>query len=180
MTDFGFDVDGELLARLRAAPEAELPEGFVRQVMAGVARIEARRKVFKRFAVAFAATAAAAALALALIPSAAVETPSPVNGARGTVGAYRQAFAIGSLSGSALESAVEGIVSSQDASGAWAHPRLTKCNVAALADAASRGSQNAKGAYKKGLRWLHANGMVELSREEFAREARMAVAWRGR
>lgn len=180
MTDFGFDVDEDLIRRLRTAEEAELPDGFVSRVMDGVARFEARRRAFRRMAAWFAVTAAAAALAIALVPSAAIEQPADMGRTGGTVGAYRQAFALGSLSGSELDSAVEGIVSSQDASGAWEHPRLTKCNVAALADAASRGSENAKGAYKKGLRWLHANGMVELSREEFAREARMAVAWKGR
>ena len=181
MIDFEFEADGAFVKRLLDAPEAELPDGFTGRVMSAVRAAEARRRAWRRTlsAVGFAAAAALAVmLALPLgrpVPDAAGH---PASGT-GTLAAYRQAFSLDGLSGEELDGAVASIVALQDASGAWAHPRLTKCNVAALARAASRGSSGARMAYKRGLRWLHANGLEELSSEEFAKEARMAVAWHG-
>ena len=78
-----------------------------------------------------------------------------------------------------LPGRVAHIVATQREDGSWAHPRLSACNVAALALAHARGVSTAESirAYKRGLRWMRANGVGEMTPRQFEATAREAVAW---
>jgi hypothetical protein len=94
--------------------------------------------------------------------------------------AYIQAFAVKALAGEegvspALEKAVSALASSQNAEGGWRGDSLSARNVLALSFAASRGVKEAQKAYRKGLKYLRKQGLVEMSLDEFTAQAKEAA-----
>ncbi|MGN0852010.1 MAG: hypothetical protein ACI4Q3_01390 [Kiritimatiellia bacterium] len=175
---------------LRAAPQARTPPDFTARVMA---RVRGGRTRWLRPATLFPAAACLVAL---LAFGAIVFRPVPVFSLSGLMACQRpdgyftsspaapyvQAFAVTVLakdpaaSGASLDQAVDALVRTQHASGGWADEQLSARNVAALAVASEAGVEAARDAYKRGLRFLRARGLNELSAAAFAKEARNVLA----
>jgi len=180
-----------LAQELQSAPSARVSPGFAAGVMAAV-RVERRRQRFWRVA---AALPVAAGLAICLAfsgvfsstPGYSAEYLVACQRADGrfsdsSAASYIQAFAVTALAKdsksprTALDSAVAALVREQNADGGWANAELSARNVAALHTAAASGVAGAGRAYKRGLRYLHLNGIGEMSPAEFIRDARSALA----
>lgn len=190
----------DFVAALRAAPQARVSDGFASDVMASVRAERARgplRAVFRRFDWA-SALPAAAALAL-LLGAAAVFLQRPAEPAWSTArlvacqradgtfsatsaASYAQAFAVTALArdpaahAAALDSAVGALVRGQNVEGGWGNADLSARNVVALRQAAEAGVDGARRAYRRGLRYLRLNGIVERSASDLVREAKDALA----
>lgn len=188
----------ELVATLRAAPQAKVDDGFKDRVVS--AAIDGEKRCGPLWGVFRAgpllATAAAAALmlafgSLAFRPEPRYSTAYLVSCQRcdGTFGegasaTYAQAFAIKALasegSGSAaLSSAVAALARCQNADGGWSDGSTSARNVAALAAARTLGVDGAAVAYKRGLRYLRVHGIAEMSAVDLERAARGAMACLG-
>ena len=189
-----------LVDALRAAPQARVDDGFAARVLAGVRADRAsppRWAFLRRFDIA-AAIPAAAVLAL-LLGAAAVFLQRPAQPAWSTArlvacqradgtftatsaAPYVQAFAVSALArepsghAAALDSAVGALVRDQNAEGGWSSASLSARNVAALREAVDAGVANAARAYRRGLRYLRLNGIVERTPSDLAREAKDAFA----
>ncbi|MGN0846641.1 MAG: hypothetical protein ACI4RA_04570 [Kiritimatiellia bacterium] len=179
-------------ASLRAAPQARTSPDFTARVM-GAVRAERRRRWLWRAA---AALPIAAGFAVLMAVGTALFRPRPVWSTEilvacqrgdGTFSAssaapYVQAFAVTALAKDRaagvgpLDSAVGALVRDQTAEGGWASPSLSARNVVALRAAAEAGAAGAQRAYRRGRRYLHANGIGELSAGDLVRAARAAVA----
>ena len=195
--------DAEMCAladALRAAPQARVDDGFAARVLAGVRADRTRRTrwgFLRRIDMA-SAVPVAAAFAL-LLGAAAVFLQRPVSPAWSTArlvacqradgtftatsaAPYVQAFAVSALArdpavhAAALDSAVGALVRDQNAEGGWSNASLSARNVAALREAVDAGVANAARAYRRGLRYLRLNGIVERTPSDLAREAKDAFA----
>lgn len=186
------------VASLRAAPQARTAEGFTADVMAAVRAEEAaaRRPFWSVLTRLAAALPIAAGLALLFAAGSVFLRPAPAwTTARlvafqrpdGTFTAssaapYVQAFAVTVLAKDptvaprALDSAVAALVREQNAEGGWANPSLSARNVAALDQAARAGSAHALQAYRRGMRYLRAHGIGEISLADLVREAKAMSA----
>ena len=174
--DADFACMGDVLKRLDAAACRDVSPDFTSRVMARVARFERCRRIAGRSAWAAAASLAIVCGAwLGMRPGGGVSAAA----ACGVAADYMRVFAVKDSSGGELESALEGIIAAQGEDGAWLHSRLTACTVAALADVSRRGLASGESvrAYKRGLRWMRANGVAELSPADFARECEHAGRW---
>lgn len=95
---------------------------------------------------------------------------------------YVQAFAVTALAKErveakdALKSAVGALVRGQRADGGWPNARLSACNVLALQTAVDAGVAEARPAYRRGLRYLHVQGIGELSLRDLVQEAKTVYA----
>lgn len=173
---------GALVARLRAAPAARVPDGFSSRVRAAV-HASAPQSFPRKFDIA-SALPLAAGLALLLGLGTILLRPSQdefsparlvaCQRADGTFTAtsaapYVQAFAVTVLArepathGDALTSAVDALVRDQNAEGGWSNAALSARNVVALRQAADAGIASARRAYKRGLRYLRTHGIGELA-----------------
>lgn len=195
----------DLVATLRAAPQARVQPGFAADVLRAIHAEETtpsaqptppRKISWRRYLTQDTLLPLAACLALCMAIGSALFRSDTVYStdrllacqrADGTfcttsAATYAQAFAVTALAKeaarheAALDSAVNALVRDQDASGAWANDHLTARNVAALRLAAEAGVASARRAYKQGLRYLRAHGLSEMSSDDLAREARSAAA----
>ncbi len=182
----------DVVAMLRGAPQAHVPEGFS-------ARVMARKGGFVRawWRSPSVLLAAAASIAVALVLVSLVSRPVPqerpapsLSACQRTDGSfssssaapYVQAFAVVALANDpssdrvALDLAVDTLVRTQDAAGGWGNAALSARNVAALAQAEAAGVARARVPCRRGLRYLRLNGIGELSATELVREAKDALA----
>ena len=185
---------------LRAAPQARVADGFTAGVLAAVRAERARTPrwgFLRRLDIAAAIPAAAGIVLLLGVGAALLGRPAAPawSTARlvacqrpdGTFSAasaspYVQAFAVTALArdpaghAAALGSAVDALVREQNVQGGWASASLSARNVAALRQAAEAGVSDAVRAYRRGLRYLRLNGIVERSASDLVREAGDALA----
>ena len=190
---------GDVVAALRRAPQARVPEGFAARVLAGLPRAGGSvrpRAWWRSPSVRLAAASVAAAVALAALvfrpaPPAPSARPDPtLSACQRTDGSfsdssaapYVQAFAVAVLAKdpasdrTALDRAVDTLVRTQDAAGGWGNAALSARNVAALGQAEAAGVARARVPRRRGLRYLRMNGIGELSASELVREAIDALA----
>lgn len=181
-----------LVTALRGSPQLHVAGGFRARVLDGIRR-ERERATWRRRFLSPAFALPAAACLVALLAAASVFTRSAptssmarlvscqrADGTFSDSGAapYVQAFAVTVLAAdpsanrSALTQAVRALVQSQDASGGWNNAALSARNVAALSAAARAGVEQARQAYRRGVRYLHMHGIGEISVSALASEAR--------
>ena len=185
----------DVVAALRGAPQARMPEGFAARVMAHLPREGGFVRGWARSpAVMF---AVAASLVAALVFVSLVFRPVPqelsapgLSACQRTDGSfssssaapYVQAFAVVALAKetstdrAALDLAVDTLVRTQGADGGWRNAALSARNVAALAQAEAAGVARARVSRRRGLRYLRMNGIGELSEVDLVREAKDALA----
>ena len=185
----------DVVAMLRGAPQAHVPEGFSARVMARLPRKGDFVRAWWRSP--FVLLAAAASIAVALVLVSLVSRPVPqerpapsLSACQRTDGSfssssaapYVQAFAVVALANDpssdrvALDLAVDTLVRTQDAAGGWGNAALSARNLAALAQAEAAGVARARVPCRRGLRYLRLNGIGELSATELVREAKDALA----
>ena len=186
---------GDVVAALRRAPQARVPEGFAARVMSRLPRkggFVRAKWLSPSVLLAVAASLVAAFVFVSLVFRPAPQDPSaPSLSAcqRGdgsfsssSAAPYVQAFAVAalakdpSLDRAALDLAVDTLVRTQDAAGGWGNATLSARNVAALAQAEAAGVARARIPRRRGLRYLRMNGINELSATELVREAKDALA----
>ena len=186
---------GDVVAALRRAPQARVPEGFAARVMSRLPRkggFVRAKWLSPSVLLAVAASLVAAFVFVSLVFRPAPQDPSaPSLSAcqRGdgsfsssSAAPYVQAFAVAalakdpSLDRAALDLAVDTLVRTQDAAGGWGNAALSARNVAALAQAEAAGVARASVPRRRGLRYLRMNGIGELSAAELVREAKDALA----
>ena len=181
-----------VVAALRGAPQAHVPEGFAARVLSrlpregGFARFRARRLSPSVLLAAAASLVAVFAFVSLVFRPAPTEPSTPsLSACQRTDGSfsassaapYVQAFAVAVLANdpsadrAALDLAVDALVRTQDAAGGWGNAVLSARNVAALARAEAAGVARARVPRRRGLRYLRMNGIVELSAAELVREA---------
>lgn len=196
----GTDADlRALVGVLCAAPLARTSDTFTASVMAAVRAERASVAHASRWGglrlVPVLSIAACLALLIAL--GALLLHPSPVGTttanlvacqrADGTFSSssaapYVQAFAVTALARdsaaapTALAAAVGALVRDQNAEGGWSSAALSARNVVALREAANVGAAGARGAYKRGLRYLRTHGIGEISSADLVHEAKVASA----
>ena len=185
----------DVVAMLRGAPQAHVPEGFSARVMALLPRKGGFVRAWWRSPSVLLAAAASIAVALVLVSLVSrpvpQERPAPsLSACQRTDGSfssssaapYVQAFAVVALANDpssdrvALDLAVDTLVRTQDAAGGWGNAALSARNVAALAQAEAAGVARARVPCRRGLRYLRLNGIGELSATELVREAKDALA----
>lgn len=185
----------DVVAMLRGAPQAHVPEGFSVRVMARLPRKGGFVRAWWRSPSVLLAAAASIAVALVLVSLVSrpvpQERPAPsLSACQRTDGSfssssaapYVQAFAVVALANDpssdrvALDLAVDTLVRTQDAAGGWGNAALSARNVAALAQAEAAGVARARVPCRRGLRYLRLNGIGELSATELVREAKDALA----
>ena len=185
----------DVVAALRGAPQAHVPEGFSARVMARLPRKGGFVRVWWRSPSVLLAAAASITVALVFVSLVfrpmSQERPAPsLSACQHTDGAfssssaapYVQAFAVAALASdpfsdhAALDLAVDTLVRTQDAAGGWGNATLSARNVAALAQAEAAGVARARVPRRRGLRYLRMNGISELSAAELVREAKDALA----
>lgn len=185
----------DVVAALRGAPQAHVPEGFSARVMARLPRKGGYVRAWWRSPSVLLAAAASIAAALAFVslvfrpapeelpvpsPSASQSTDGLLSSS--SAAPYVQAFAVVALAKDpsadhvALDRAVDTLVRTQDAAGGWGNATLSARNVAALAQAEAAGVARARIPRRRGLRYLRMNGINELSATELVREAKDALA----
>ncbi len=186
---------GDVVAALRRAPQARVPEGFAARVMSRLPRkggFVRAKWLSPSVLLAVAASLVAAFVFVSLVFRPAPQDPSaPSLSAcqRGdgsfsssSAAPYVQAFAVAalakdpSLDRAALDLAVDTLVRTQDAAGGWGNAALSARNVAALAQAEAAGVAQARAARRRGLRYLRMHGVGEISAGELVREAKDAFA----
>jgi len=189
----GLDEELRLFAAsLRAAPQARTSEGFTASVMAAVRAEATRPRVcLSLWRSPWIGIPIAACFALLLGLGSLLNRPEPTwtaarlaacQRADGTFSGssaapYVQAFAVAALAGEpstsvgTLNAAVAALVRDQTAEGGWGSAALSVRNVAALHAAAEAGVAGAKSAYRRGLRYLRLNGIVEMSTADLVNEA---------
>jgi hypothetical protein len=186
---------GDVVAALRRAPQARVPEGFAARVMSRLPRkggFVRAKWLSPSVLLAVAASLVAAFVFVSLAFRPAPQDPSaPSLSAcqRGdgsfsssSAAPYVQAFAVAALAKDpsldrvALDLAVDTLVRTQDAAGGWGNAALSARNVAALAQAESAGVAQARAARRRGLRYLRMHGVGEISAGELVREAKDAFA----
>jgi len=184
----------DVVAALRAAPQARVPDGFAARVMAHLPGeggfVRARRRSLLLLAAAASVAAALVFVSLVFRP---VPQKPPVPGlavcqradgsfSSSSAAPYVQAFAVAALAKdpssdrAALDMAVDTLVRTQDAAGGWGNAALSARNVAALGQAEAAGVARARVPRRRGLRYLRMNGINELSTAELVREAKDALA----
>ena len=186
---------GDVVAALRRAPQARVPEGFAARVMSRLPREGGfvRAKWLSPTVL----LAVAASLVAAFVFVSPVFRPAPQDPPAPSLSAcqrsdgsfssssaapYVQAFAVAALAKepsfdrAALDLAVDTLARTQDAAGGWGNAALSARNVAALAQAEAAGVARASVPRRRGLRYLRMNGIGELSAAELVREAKDALA----
>jgi hypothetical protein len=171
---------------LKAAPQQKVDKNFTRNVMLEVASFERRRKLKTWFAIA-AGLSIFCALS-SMYRASSFEGVSEVASKQLSDGyftnnssaQYIQAFAVkalaeGEKNSPAFEKAVSALADTQNAEGGWNGAALSARNVLALSLAASRGIKEAQVAYRKGLKYLRKQGIVEMTLDEFTSQAREAA-----
>ena len=182
---------GDVVAVLRQAPLAHVPDGFAARVTAnlpragGFARFRARRISSSAWLAAASLVAACLFVAFVFRHAPADSSVSGLSACQRVDGSfsassaapYVQAFAVTVLAKNpssdraALDLAVDALVRTQDASGGWGNAALSARNVAALAQAEAAGVARARVPRRRGLRYLRMNGIAELSASDLVREA---------
>lgn len=186
---------GDVVAALRRAPQARVPEGFAARVMSRLPRkggFVCAKWLSPTVLLAVAASLVAAFVFVSLVFRPAPRAPSAPNlsvcqrsdgsFSASSAAPYVQAFAVAALAKDpsldrvALDLAVDTLVRTQDAAGGWGNAVLSARNVAALAQAEAAGVARACVPRRRGLRYLRMNGIDELSAAELVREAKDALA----
>ncbi len=187
-TDFDEKELEAFLGELKAAPQRKVGADFTRNVMLEVAGIERRRKLKSWFTIAASISLFCALESICRSSSVfeGVEVVASKQRADGyfsdnSSAPYLQAFAVKALAdsekcSSAFERAVSALTLTQNAEGGWSSASLSVRNVLALSIATSRGVKGAKTAYRKGLKYLRKQGLVEMTLDEFTSQAREAAA----
>ena len=179
----------DVVAMLRGAPQAHVPEGFSARVMARLPRKGGFVRAWWRSPSVLLAAAASIAVALVLVSLVSCpvpqERPAPsLSACQRTDGSfssssaapYVQAFAVVALANDpssdrvALDLAVDTLVRTQDAAGGGEMGR------AQVVQAEAAGVARARVPCRRGLRYLRLNGIGELSATELVREAKDALA----
>lgn len=184
------------VASLRAAPQARVRDGFTADVLASVRAVRMRGAFVWKSRAAM-ALSLAACLAICLVlgvlfvrqegtscPAAGLAACQRADGtfSGSSASAYVQAFAVTALAKgpmvrtTTLGSAVDALVRSQNAAGGWENDEVSARNVLALRTAVDAGVGGARAAYKRGLRYLHARGISELTMQDLVREAHVVQA----
>lgn len=179
----------EAFARgLKSASQRKVGEDFTRNVMLEIAGTERRRKLKSYLAIAagfflFCALASMCRSSSVLEGMEVVVSKQRADGyfTGNSSAPYVQAFAVKALADSeknspAFERAVSALTLTQNAEGGWNGASLSVRNVLALSIAASRGIKDARIAYRKGLKYLRKQGLVEMTLDEFISQAREASA----
>ena len=190
--------DAEMAAfvrALRAAPQARVEADFAARVRAGL-RQERRRRSLWSVVGSRGLFAAAAALVVLLAfgttmlsrtgTSMTVAQLAACQQADGsfsssTAAPYVQAFAVTALAEKGtsqrpvLEQAVASLIRAQQADGGWGNAQLSARNVAALSLAAQAGLVQVRDAVRRGIRYLHTQGIPELSKAELVAEAKVML-----
>lgn len=194
----GTDAELEaLVRRLRSAPQRKTADDFTATVMA---RVRAERLRTSSRGMMRLAWGVSLAASLAVLLGVGLFLRRPSSGPQRTTAdlvacqrvdgtfsgssaaSYVQAFAVTALARdpaaapAALASAVGALVREQNAEGGWSSATLSARNVLALRQAAEAGAAGARGAYKRGLRYLRMHGIGEITALDLVREARTAVA----
>ncbi len=186
---------GDVVAALRRAPQARVPEGFAARVMSRLPRkggFVRAKWLSPTVLLAVAASLVAAFVFVSLVfRPAPQDSPAPSLSAcqrsdgsfsSSSAAPYVQAFAVAALAKdpsfdrATLDLAVDTLVRTQDAAGGWGNAALSARNVAALAQAESAGVAQARAARRRGLRYLRMHGVGEISAGELVREAKDAFA----
>ena len=181
----------DVVAALRRAPQARVPEDFAARVLArlpragGFVRFRSRwlsPPVLFAAAASFVAVCAFVSLVFRPVPTFSVARLAACQRTDGSFSSssaapYVQAFAVTVLARdpssdrTALDLAVDALVRTQDAAGGWGNAALSARNVAALAQAETAGVARARTPRRRGLRYLRTHGIGELSPSELIREA---------
>ena len=186
---------GDVVAALRRAPQARVPEGFAARVVSRLPReggFVRAKWLSPTVLLAVAASLVAAFVFVSLVFRPAPQDPPAPNLSacqRGdgsfsssSAAPYVQAFAVTVLARdpssdrAALDLAVDALVRTQDAAGGWGNAALSARNVTALAQAEAAGVARARAPHRRGLRYLRMHGIGELSAADLVREAKDAFA----
>ena len=186
---------GDVVAALRRAPQARVPEGFAARVMSRLPRkggFVCAKWLSPTVLLAVAASLVAAFVFVSLVFRPAPRAPSAPNlsvcqrsdgsFSASSAAPYVQAFAVTVLAKdpssnrAALDRAVDALVRAQEADGGWGNAVLSARNVTALAQAEAAGVARARAPHRRGLRYLRMHGICELSASDLARAAKDAFS----